>query len=703
MSSNYRYGSGGKGGGYPQSEFLSDPYAREDPYSRQTKADSYQRDDRYSRMPKVDPYQREEPYSRPQKTDPYGRDDPYARSQPPSAMRYKSDFDGEDDSADERDTHPGSRGSSDYRERPDRPRTNGNAPTRPGRETMATNPSVLYELEHLATFTVSPKQGLVRPADGVKRLREMEASSGVWAMRVQLKLDRREIIILQNGSEKELECFAISRVSNPSYIASDIVVFTVQADAGPRMPSEMHLFRCIGNNGQDIVDDIEAAISGKFPRPPPVVRETRPRSMSPHSWDDNLSATSGFEDLGRPDVPSTRQNYNSPPQSNNRVPAPPSTQPKSNDDVTMLNHCFDDIESFVASLQQAANAQKELERRQMMNGGRDPAEETLRARSQPPPLTEFISTLQKFKLAFNLLPKLRSVLKDPDANQLLSMLFGPLGLVINASRDDRGAPVMAQKVDSPLLTSEACAMLETCLNQNESGLWRSLGPAWSTPSERWIGTPPPQYVPRFNDGWQHPSFSVSYASSSVPFSQPPSIPFQQVTSSSVPFSQPASIPFQQNGVYANPGSNGQIANAAYGNPYGQHQSPWQTYNNPQQGTAQGPSQGFQQTSPQGLPPTQLQDFQPAQAAVVPPQPQPQTLPPVTPNPNQQRHLDDLIRRGARVFIAAAAREGKNAKELSVNAGDVVEVLDNSKNWWKVKNYIDQVGFVPNTLLTPYSD
>lgn len=32
-------------------------------------------------------------------------------------------------------------------------------------------------------------------------------------------------------------------------------------------------------------------------------------------------------------------------------------------DVTILNHCFDDIEKFIARLQHAAAASKELERR----------------------------------------------------------------------------------------------------------------------------------------------------------------------------------------------------------------------------------------------------------------------------------------------------------------------------------------------------
>jgi hypothetical protein len=63
-------------------------------------------------------------------------------------------------------------------------------------------PSVTYELDHLATFNVSPKQGLVKPVDGVKRLREMEATSGIWAMKVQLRIDRREIVVLEKATQK---------------------------------------------------------------------------------------------------------------------------------------------------------------------------------------------------------------------------------------------------------------------------------------------------------------------------------------------------------------------------------------------------------------------------------------------------------------------------------------------------------------------
>jgi hypothetical protein len=74
-----------------------------------------------------------------------------------------------------------------------------------------------------------------------------------------------------------LDSFAVSRVSSPAYIASgnpadlynNIVLFIVQAEPGPRNPSEMHLFQCIG-----------ASVGGsltreKFQYPEPVLTMNR--------------------------------------------------------------------------------------------------------------------------------------------------------------------------------------------------------------------------------------------------------------------------------------------------------------------------------------------------------------------------------------------------------------------------------------------
>ena len=83
-------------------------------------------------------------------------------------------------------------------------------------------------------------------------------------------------------------------------------------------------------------------------------------------------------------------------------------------------------------------------------------------------------------------PRLRSVLRNPDADQLLRMLFDPLRLIVDASRDDHGMPFVAPKVVSPLLTSDACTMMETSLNALELALWRSLGPSWTIPRLKFI-------------------------------------------------------------------------------------------------------------------------------------------------------------------------------------------------------------------------
>lgn len=54
----------------------------------------------------------------------------------------------------------------------------------------------LYLLEHLATFTVNKESGIVMPADGIRRLLQLEKTTGIWSQKMQLCLDREWVLII---------------------------------------------------------------------------------------------------------------------------------------------------------------------------------------------------------------------------------------------------------------------------------------------------------------------------------------------------------------------------------------------------------------------------------------------------------------------------------------------------------------------------
>lgn len=185
------------------------------------------------------------------------------------------------------------------------------------------------------------------------------------------------------------------------------------------------------------------------------------------------------------------------------------TSEKYERDVVVLNHCFDDIEKFIARLQHAAAASRELERRRRNRKSKkkDPGEGLLTLRTKPPHEKEFIDIFAKFKLSFNLLAKLKAHIHDPNAPELVHFLFTPLALIVDASHDTYYDPNLPARVINPLLTREAINLLINCVTSKETELWRSLGDAWSIPRDQWKGQGMVMYHPVFFDGWS-PDYPV---------------------------------------------------------------------------------------------------------------------------------------------------------------------------------------------------
>lgn len=129
-----------------------------------------------------------------------------------------------------------------------------------------------------------------------------------------------------------------------------------------------------------------------------------------------------------------------------------------------MNHCFDDIEKFILRLQQAAAAKRELYTRRKLlkhqhrngtahasdlikNGNTGSSHELppisaaefslLTAKASGPNEDDFFEILSKFKLAFNLLAKLKGCIHEPNAPELVHFLFTPLAIVIESARNGK--------------------------------------------------------------------------------------------------------------------------------------------------------------------------------------------------------------------------------------------------------------------------
>ncbi|KAM4702544.1 epidermal growth factor receptor kinase substrate 8-like protein 1 isoform 2-T3 [Rhinophrynus dorsalis] len=72
------------------------------------------------------------------------------------------------------------------------------------------------------------------------------------------------------------------------------------------------------------------------------------------------------------------------------------------------------------------------------------------------------------------------------------------------------------------------------------------------------------------------------------------------------------------------------------------------------------------------------------------------LPPPPPALNGHEEMESKRVSCSYDFVA------RNSSELSVLHGEVLEVIDDSKKWWKVQNRFGQIGYVPYNILAPIS-
>ncbi|VDN19087.1 unnamed protein product [Gongylonema pulchrum] len=110
-----------------------------------------------------------------------------------------------------------------------------------------------YWVEHLATFAVGREFGLQFPDDGVRKLKQLENNSAIWAQPMVLRL-RPNVVSVEDENGDLVEQFPMELVTTPTaHLSTDprdvynnILLFIVKEDKkrGRSLnPTEMHIFQ----------------------------------------------------------------------------------------------------------------------------------------------------------------------------------------------------------------------------------------------------------------------------------------------------------------------------------------------------------------------------------------------------------------------------------------------------------------------------
>ncbi|NWI81993.1 EPS8 kinase, partial [Dryoscopus gambensis] len=524
-----------------------------------------------------------------------------------------------------------------------------------------------YHVEHLTTFVLDRKEAMITVDDGIRKLKLLDAKGKVWTQDMILQVDDKAVSLVDLESKNELENFPLSTIQHCQAVMNacnyNSILALICKEPTQNKP-DLHLFQCDEIKATLIHEDIESAISdsksGKqkkrletlrmiskadsaIPPPPRAPAPVPPGTITQVDVRSRVAAWSAWA--------SEQGDYEKHRQYHEQEETAEMIAARIDRDVQILNHILDDIEYFVTKLQKAAEAFAELSKRKKTKKSKKkgPGEGVLTLRAKPPPPDEFVDCFQKFKHGFNLLAKLKFHIQNPSAADLVHFLFTPLHMVVQTT----GGPELAGTVLSPLLTKDTIDFLRYTVTSEEGQLWMSLGDSWTKaraewPKDHFI----PPYVPRFRNGWEPPLLNfmgapkeqeLNHLAESVA-----NVAEQQRKQEMKRLSsEPPGVPDYP------PADGYAFSNTVY------KRGPLLD-----QGAAVA---AFKQTVSRHV------------------------------DRNYEAHNKAQSKKYAKCKYEFVAR---NNSELSVLKEEIVEILDDRKQWWKVQNKSGSTGFVPNNILDP---
>ncbi|KAJ7985033.1 hypothetical protein DPEC_G00360930 [Dallia pectoralis] len=387
-----------------------------------------------------------------------------------------------------------------------------------------------YLINHLVTFSLH--DGEVKTVEEAQsRLSLLARADKLWSQQIVLEVGPEDLRLRDTQSQDELEKYSISSIDRCDAILTEkrfpsLLLLVCQSKSHKK--PDVLFFNCETVKAEKIRDDITTALSGYSSRSKYQPEALRPKPRNTKTSKRILKGRQKRIPPADPVLPLASKAvmidpYAIPKHPLPRAPNPPPANPppypgiqatgvnggpvkpdisflRAEREVGILNHCFDDIESFMAKLQQTSEAATILNQRKKKKkkSVKQTAEEDmLSAKARPPPQEEFLDIFKKFKYCFSLLARLKSSISNPTSEELLHHVFKPLDILVKTT----GGPPLAATVTNPALTNSAITFLQDNLTEEEKQVWNDLGPHWTLPRSQLRGPVVP-YTPVFLDGWK---------------------------------------------------------------------------------------------------------------------------------------------------------------------------------------------------------